>query len=107
MGKEIDLLSKYPKIKRAIITDTSNNFCGISSTISNILYNNVKNLKSKLEILSLPFCPEPTSLKLVEHFYNDRYKIVNLTLKMLKNKKRIKAKKIRQDVPGDWFTGPF
>jgi len=87
------IIKSVSKTKRAIITDTSNSFCGISSTISNMIYQNVKNLKNKLEIISLPFCPEPTSLKLIENFYNDRYTIANLALKMFNVNKRIKFKK--------------
>jgi transketolase C-terminal domain/subunit len=105
---EKTIIKSVSKTKRAIITDTSNNFCGISSTISNIIYDKVNNLKNKLKIISLPFCPEPTSLKLVEKFYNDRETIVNYTLKMFNIKKKFKLKKkIKSDVPGDWFKGPF
>ena len=102
------LKSSVSKTKRALITDTSNSFCGLSSTISNFLYSNIKNLKNKIEILSMPYCPEPTSYKLIDGFYNDRYKIVNSVLKMFKNKNKItNNKKLKPDVPGDWFKGPF
>ena len=105
---EKTIIKSVSKTKRAIITDTSNSFCGISSTISNIIYQNINNLKNKLDIISLPFCPEPTSLKLVESFYNDRYTIVNRVLKMFNIKKTIQLKKSsKPDVPGDWFEGPF
>ena len=102
------ILSSVNKTKRAIITDTSNNFCGLSSTISNNIYQNIKNLKSKNEIISIPFCPEPTTNSLVNYFYNDRYTIVNKVFKSLKiNNKMNIPKNIKSDVPGDWFKGPF
>jgi hypothetical protein len=66
------------------------------------------NEKNKIEIVSLPFCPEPTSHQLVKYFYNDRYTIVNKVLKMFKISKIInRDKSIKPDVPGDWFKGPF
>jgi len=105
---EKTIIKSVSKTKKAIITDISNSFCGISSTISNTIYQNINNLKNKLEIISLPFCPEPTSLKLVESFYSDRYTIVNRVLKMFYIKKTIQLKRSsKPDVPGDWFEGPF
>lgn len=102
------IISSLRRTKRALVADTSNKFCGISSTVASIIYENVKNLKNKVEIVSLPFCPEPTSHQLVKHFYNDRYTIVNKVLKMFKiNKKINRDKKIKPDVPGEWFKGPF
>ena len=96
------------KTKRALITDTSNSFCGISSTISNFFYSKINDLKSKIKILSMPFSPEPTSYKLIDDFYNDRYDISNCVLKMFKkNIKVINKNKIKADIPGDWFKGPF
>lgn len=102
------IISSLKKTKRALVTDTSNNFCGISSTVASIIYQNINNLKSKVEIVSLPFCPEPTSYKLVKHFYNDRFTIVNKVLKMFKINKKIKRNRsVKPDVPGEWFKGPF
>ena len=96
------------KTKRSLITDTSNSFCGISSTISNFFYSKIDNLLNKIEILSMPFCPEPTSYKLLDGFYNDRYDISNRVLQMFKkNIKVINKNKIKPDIPGDWFKGPF
>lgn len=102
------ILLSVIKTKRVLITDTSNNFCGLSSTISNYIYQNIKNLKSKNEIISTPFCPEPTTQSLVKYFYSDRYTIVNKVFKILNvNKKVNTPKNIKYDVPGDWFKGPF
>ena len=102
------IINSVMRTKRALIADTSNSFCGISSTIASIIYQNVRNLKNKIEIVSLPFSPEPTSYKLVKHFYNDRYTVVNKVLRMFKiNKKINRNKSIKADVPGEWFKGPF
>ncbi len=96
------------KTKNVLVADTSNSFCGISSTIASIIYQNIKNLENKIEIISLPFCPEPTSYKLVESFYNDHRTIVNRVLKMFNIKKTIpRDKSIMPDIPGEWFKGPF
>ena len=96
------------KTKRALITDSSNSFCGISSTISNYLYSKINNLKNKIEIISMPFSPEPTSHKLIEGFYNDRYDISNKVFKMFKKNIKLSNKNsTRHDIPGDWFKGPF
>lgn len=105
---KISIIDSVRKTKNALVTDTSNSFCGISSTISSIIYQNIKNLNNKVEIVSLPFCPEPTSYKLIENFYNDRYTIVNRVLKMFQiNKSVTRDRSIKPDVPGDWFKGPF
>ena len=102
------IIRSLKKTRRALIADTSNSFCGISSTVASVIYQNINNLRNKIEIVSLPFCPEPTSHQLVKHFYNDRYTIVNKVLKMFKiNKKVKKDKSIKPDVPGEWFKGPF
>jgi pyruvate/2-oxoglutarate/acetoin dehydrogenase E1 component len=102
------IINSLKKTRRALVADTSNSFCGISSTIASIIYQNINNLKDKIEIISLPFCPEPTSHQLVKHFYNDRYTIVNKVLKMFKINKIIKKDvSVKPDVPGDWFQGPF
>jgi pyruvate/2-oxoglutarate/acetoin dehydrogenase E1 component len=102
------IINSVKKTKNALVTDTSNSFCGISSTIASIIYQNIENLENKIEIVSLPFCPEPTSYQLVKHFYNDRYTIVNKVLKMFKISETIpKNKSIKPDIPGAWFSGPF
>ena len=102
------IINSSKKTRMVLVADTSNSFCGISSTVATIIYQNIKNLKNKIEIVSLPFCPEPTSHQLVKYFYNDRYTIVNKVLKMFKIKKKIERDKtIKPDVPGDWFGGPF
>lgn len=102
------IISSLKKTRRALVADTSNNFCGISSTVASIIYQNINNLKNKIEIVSLPFCPEPTSFQLVKYFYNDRYTIVNKVLKLFKINKTIQIdKSIKTDVPGEWFKGPF
>lgn len=105
---EVTIINSLKKTRRALVTDTSNSFCGISSTVSSLIYQNINNLKNKVEIMSLPFCPEPTSHQLVKHFYNNRYNIVNKVLKMFKINKKIEENKlIKPDVPGSWFKGPF
>jgi len=102
------IINSLKKTRRALVADTSNNFCGISSTIASIINQNINNLKNKVEIVSLPFCPEPTSHQLIKYFYNDRYTIVNKVLKMFKINKKIKRDKlIKRDIPGEWFKGPF
>ena len=102
------ILKSVKKTKRCLIADTSNNFCGLSSTISNFIYENISNLKCKNEILSIPYCPEPTSKALVKNFYNDRFDVINKVLKMFKINKKIKKKRnLNYDTPGDWFKGPF
>ena len=105
---ERTIINSLKKTRRALVADTSNNFCGISSTIASIINQNINNLKNKVEIVSLPFCPEPTSHQLIKYFYNDRYTIVNKVLKMFKINKKIKRDKfIKRDIPGEWFKGPF
>jgi len=102
------IINSVKKTKNVLVTDTSNSFCGISSTIASIIYKNIKNLENKIEIVSLPFSPEPTSHQLVKHFYNDRYTIVNRVLNMFKISESIpKDKSIKPDIPGAWFKGPF
>ena len=102
------IIQSVKKTKRCLIADTSNSFCGLSSTISNFIYENINDLKCKNKILSTPYCPEPTSKALVKKFYNDRIDIVNEILRIFKIKKNIKRKKnYKYDVPGEWFKGPF
>ena len=105
---EKTIINSLKKTRRALVADTSNNFCGISSMVASIINQNIDNLKNKVEIVSLPFCPEPTSYQLVKYFYNDRYTIVNRVLKMFNVKKVIpRDKSIMPDIPGEWFKGPF
>lgn len=105
---EKTIIKSLKKTRRSLVADTSNNFCGISSTIASIINQNITNLKNKVEIVSLPFCPEPTSHQLIKYFYNDRYTIVNKVLRMFKIDKIIKRDKLfKPDVPGKWFNGPF
>lgn len=102
------IIQSVKKTKRCLIADTSNDFCGLSSTISNYIYTNINILKCKNIILSTPFCPEPTSRALVKDFYNDRFDIANRVLETFKINKKIKrSKSVICDVPGDWFKGPF
>ena len=105
---EKTIINSIKKTRRALVADTSNNFCGISSMVASIINQNIDNLKNKVEIVSLPFCPEPTSYQLVKYYYNDRYTIINKVLKMFKINKKIKIDKSNKpDVPGKWFKGPF
>jgi len=39
------IISSLKKTRRALIADTSNSFCGISSTIASIIYQNINNLR--------------------------------------------------------------
>ena len=96
------------KTKSVLIVDTSNEICGFSPSLLSQILKNIKKLNNIPEIMAMPFVPEPTSYGLTKYFYNNRYDVVNRTLKILKIDKRIKKKIIgHHDVPGDWFEGPF
>lgn len=102
------IINSLKKTRRALVADTSNSVCGISSTVASIIHQNINNLKNKVEIVSLPFCPEPTSPQLVKYFYNDRYTVANKVLKIFNINTKVKSDKfIKPDVPGEWFSGPF
>jgi pyruvate dehydrogenase E1 component beta subunit len=105
------VFSSVKKTKHLLVLDTSTSICSLSSEILSQTFRNCFNyLKSKPEILSLPHVPQPTSFGLTKNFYNDYTDIIKLVKKILKIKKNIKfekSKKIFHDVPDSKFKGPF
>ena len=105
------VFNSVKKTKHLLLLDTSTSICSLSSEILSQTYRNCFSyLKSKPEILSLPHVPQPTSFALTKNFHNDYIDIIRSVKNILKIKKDIKFeknKKIFHDVPDSKFKGPF
>jgi len=105
------IFNSIKKTKHLLVLDTSTSICSLSSEILSQIFRSCFNdLKSKPEILSLPHVPQPSSFGLTKNFYKDHVDIIKIVKKILRINKNIRFKKNKRlfhDVPDKTFTGPF
>lgn len=80
------ILESVRKTKRLVIADVGWKTGGIASEIASRVYSKLyKELKSKIEIVSLPDVPAPASQVLEEKFYPNKNNIIEAVKKTIKN----------------------
>ena len=105
-----NIIKSFYKTKRALLIDIGHSKCSIMKDLAFHL-NNKKFISSQIDILAMPDCPVPSSHHIAKYLYHDSQEIINKILKILKNKKKIKVPKNflnrNNDIPGNWYKGPF
>lgn len=97
------------KTGRLIVLDTSNETGSVATDIvSRMSTRMFEYLKCAPRIIALPDAPSPTSRELTKYYYRGSRDIVNEVFDMFNVKDvKIPFPEHQQDVPGDWFKGPF
>ena len=100
------ILDTAKKTKKVLIVDNGMKKFGISSEISSIIHENLKNIY--VERMGVLETPLPSSVALSKHCYPEHEKIINKVRKILRIKKKIIfSKKKNPDQPNKEFIGPF
>ena len=106
------IITSVKKTGKILAIDTGVENGSVSSEIiSTVTRKCWSSLKASPEILGLPDMPTPTSPALTEHFYPRAEDIISLVGKMMGRNinysEFIDRSSAPNDVPGEWFKGPF
>ena len=106
------IFNSVKKTGRLLVCDTSNLTNSVSGEIvARIATDLFSSLKAAPQRLAQPDIPSPTSPAASKHFYKTCVDIVGSVESMLGKSLKIEALSSKrtgaQDVPGDWFKGPF
>lgn len=106
------VLASVRKTGRVLALDTSNAMCSVASEIvATASIECFDRLKCAPQRITLPDYPSPTSHALTVSFYPRAEHIAAKAAEMLgrtlDTRSLVESRKSPQDVPGDWFKGPF
>ncbi len=106
------ILDSLKKTGKLLVLDTGNEMCSVAGEIiAKIATEHFDLLKSAPGRVALPDIPTPTSPALSKYYYKRAEDIVLEAGKILNHKfditKIMNKRSFPDDVPGDWFKGPF
>ena len=106
------IIDSVKKTGNLLVLDTACKFGSVASEIITLVVEECFSyLKQSPRRITLPDFPIPTSSALTNNFYPKDLKIMEVISAMLSKKinhqKQNRSSTPMQDVPGDWFKGPF
>ena len=106
------ILTSVQKTKNLLVVDSGSEIASFGKEIiANTLMSIETNLKNKPRLVSLPDVPEPTSYGVIGQFRVSAAKIAQSALQTLRVPLPVDLNEAltppKEDVPDEFFTGPF